>query len=465
MIISPQGGEPRALTQIDGIGAAWSHDSQFIAVTDRPSSEKPFQIDRVSVSTGERRQLTFPPPGWWGDIESRFSPDGKAFAFIRYSTKGRGDVYLSTANGGEVRRLTNIGNWLNGIAWTTDSREIVFNACLEWCGLFRIDVTANQPVPIRIVAALPDAQHPSIGRTADGTERLVFESGAMSVKLLQARRDKPDEDEKALAQSTRGEEVSTFSPDGRTLAFSSRRSGSADFWLATVNGPADPTNLRQLTFKMGGTLVVPFPAWSPDGNRLSFASDVRGRLSVYTVGIEGGEPRRLTKENFEEGFPSWSRDGNFIYFRSKRSGSPALWKSAADGSGLITAVVHGLAMRGVESLDGQELYFVRGEDGSKFWRVPAKGGSEEEIPGSPKVKVSDWAVAEEGIFFLDSQDFSKRGKMPIGLFRPRDGSSELVRWIPRRGLQGNLTTLRDGSVFVWTRWRKESDIVRLDNFR
>ena len=124
----------------------------------------------------------------------------------------------------------------------------------------------------------------------------------MSVKLLQARRDKPDEDEKALAQSTRGEEVSTFSPDGRTLPFSSRRSGSADFWLATVNGPADPTNLRQLTFKMGGTLVVPFPAWSPDGNRLSFASDVRGRLSVYTVGIEGGEPRRLTKENFEEGF-------------------------------------------------------------------------------------------------------------------------------------------------------------------
>ena len=72
MIISPQGGEPRALTQIDGIGAAWSHDSQFIAVTDRPSSEKPFQIDRVSVSTGERRQLTFPPPGWWGDIESAF---------------------------------------------------------------------------------------------------------------------------------------------------------------------------------------------------------------------------------------------------------------------------------------------------------------------------------------------------------------------------------------------------------
>ena len=173
----------------------------------------------------------------------------------------------------------------------------------------------------------------------------------------------------------------------------------------------------------------------------------------------------MTSEAFEEGFPSWSNDGKVIYFRSKRSGSPSIWRIASDGSGEITRVVEGVALRAMESLDGKTLYFTRGYDASPLWKVPAKGGKEQELAGSPKVKVSDWTVVSEGIIYLDSQDNSKPGELPVRLYRPTDGKAETIRWISRDGKVGNMTSARDGGVLVWTRWYKESDIMRIDGFR
>ena len=62
LIISPQGGEPRTVTQIAGVGIGWSADSKFLAVVDRKTPNDAFQIERVTLATGERMQLTTPEP-------------------------------------------------------------------------------------------------------------------------------------------------------------------------------------------------------------------------------------------------------------------------------------------------------------------------------------------------------------------------------------------------------------------
>ncbi len=59
-----------------------------------------------------------------------------------------------------------------------------------------------------------------------------------------------------------------------------------------------------------------YPQWSPDGRQIAFI----GRFvtfqpwHIYLVPAKGGQPRRLTRNQFPEGMPTWSPDGAQIVF-------------------------------------------------------------------------------------------------------------------------------------------------------
>ena len=69
--------------------------------------------------------------------------------------------------------------------------------------------------------------------------------------------------ERFLASSGQNHSPS-FSPDGKTIAFVSDRSGNPEIWLSDADG----TNLRQLTH-FGGPWLGTI-RWSPDGKTLVF---------------------------------------------------------------------------------------------------------------------------------------------------------------------------------------------------
>ncbi len=76
------------------------------------------------------------------------------------------------------------------------------------------------------------------------------------------------------------------SPDGRWVAFMSRRDGNWEVYLVQPDG----SGLRRLTRNPANDGL---PAWSPDGRFLAFVSDRDGRWAVWVVTVEGGEPRKL----------------------------------------------------------------------------------------------------------------------------------------------------------------------------
>ena len=127
-----------------------------------------------------------------------------------------------------------------------------------------------------------------------------------------------------FSSSTRLEHNPAISPDGRTVAFMSSRSGTAEIWACDAEGK----NPVQLT-NFGGP-YTDGPSWSPDGRYIAFTSHAGGNIHIYVVSGGGGDPHRLTTDDAGEEAPSWS-NGEWIYFVSGRTQPENIWKVPVAG--------------------------------------------------------------------------------------------------------------------------------------
>lgn len=117
-----------------------------------------------------------------------------------------------------------------------------------------------------------------------------------------------------------------FSPDGKWYAVSCKAPGESGPDVHIV--PAEGGAARRLTHQP----ISFFHGWSPDGKTIAFTSILNGHEDIYTVPVAGGEPKRLTDAALNDG-AEFSADGQWIYFNSNRSGSMQIWKMRPDGSG------------------------------------------------------------------------------------------------------------------------------------
>ena len=131
------------------------------------------------------------------------------------------------------------------------------------------------------------------------------------------------------------DDQAVLSPDGRTVAFVSSRTGQADVWLLDVVS----RRLRNLTNHPGGDYR---PAWSPDGQWIAFTSDRESAGSqastptsiagfsppqiteLYAVKADGSALRRLTDSDGSVGSAAWSPDGRQLVFYEA---SPVDWRA------------------------------------------------------------------------------------------------------------------------------------------
>jgi Tol biopolymer transport system component len=73
------------------------------------------------------------------------------------------------------------------------------------------------------------------------------------------------------------------------------------------------------------------PAWSPDGERIAFATDRDGNWELYVMEADGAAQRRLTNTQEDESSPAWST-GEIYVMNSDASGLTRLTDNPADDS-------------------------------------------------------------------------------------------------------------------------------------
>lgn len=179
----------------------------------------------------------------------------------------------------------------------------------------------------------------------------------------------------ALTQGLPWDMQPRFSPDGKSIAFTSDRAGGDNIWVMQRDG-SEPRQVTKEDFRLLNNA-----AWSPDGQWLAARKHFTSRRSlgageIWLYHHHGGDGLQLVKRPNDQkdlGEPAFSPDGRYVYYsQDTTSGESFEYNKDSNTeiytiqrldreSGDIESFVFGPggAVRPTPSSDGKYLAFVR----------------------------------------------------------------------------------------------------------
>jgi dipeptidyl aminopeptidase/acylaminoacyl peptidase len=299
---------------------------------DREKDRRLASLWRVPTAGGAAERLT-----WDGNVsDPQFSPDGRYLAFVssrfieRIGTKKeiaeRGQVWALPLDGGEAFPITALDGGVDSFRWSPDGTKIAIVSRDP-----REEPKEGAPAPPIVVTRL---QH-----KRDGGGYLDLRRRHIYVADVTAALEKPGvmAPAKLLTSGPYDHGDVAWSPDGRSLAFSSNRTEdpdaneNADIWLIDAAG-GEP---RRVTTDAG---TDSDPQWSPDGRSIAYVHmpldpPVYATPRLNVIAASGGAPKDLTGtfDRHVSGSPRWSADGTSLLIGLADEGRTPLVRVALNG--------------------------------------------------------------------------------------------------------------------------------------
>jgi len=338
----------------------FSVDGEYLvySVTTSNVGEDTRQSDlwRVRYDGRDRVQLTHTPT----HDESRplWSPDGRSIAFLsdRGGEDAKTQVWLMPASGGDARRLTDFPEGVEDFAWAPGGKRL---AVIAW-DPERPPGTAKPRNPPPVV-----------------TDRYWFKQDETG--YLGARRkhlyvvDFATGKSELLTPGEHDEQLPAWSPDGRYIAYVTKRGADPDrhlnFDIYLVE-PRAGAEERRLTSFAGADLDPEWetrPAWSPDGKRIAYLQGGEDKWVYYSpyqlavIDVATGEATLPAPIDRCFSKPRWARDGRSIYALIEQSRVTHLSRVAL-GSGRVTALTVGPRFDVDFALAADRIVVLGGDD-------------------------------------------------------------------------------------------------------
>jgi dipeptidyl aminopeptidase/acylaminoacyl peptidase len=296
-------------------GPQVSPDGEWVAYTARTANlVKDKRITHVWMTSWDGQRTLQLTRSEESEHTPRWSPDGKYLAFItaRGGDEEPEQVWLLDRTGGEASPLTGFNGDVLDYAWSPDGQKLAL-------------IVADED-PNKKKKGEEDKTPPSIV-----IDRYYFKEDETG--YLGARRqhlyvfDVASRKADNLTPDKYDEGWPSWSPDGRQIAFFSKRGTdpdrSSEFGLYVIapEAGATPKLLTKFQGDTGDSSVMTAPSWRPDGRELAFVAGGDPKLIYYAVdrlavvSADGGTPRILTRTLDRNVIaPRWNRNGRSIYF-------------------------------------------------------------------------------------------------------------------------------------------------------
>ncbi len=285
-------GERRQITFLDGapvrfLSAAddgtlsFGHDGRIHTLA--PAKEEPRTL-RITVATDRRTNDERVIPVAGGADELDVSPDGTEVAFTF-----RGDVFVASVEAGTTKRITTTPDREVGVEFSPDGDGLIYASERDgrW-GIYE-------------------------ARRTREAERYFFSSTLI--------------EETPVVVNDRQNFQPRYSPDGERIAFIEELNRLRV--LDRNSGEVTTLLTEEHIFSTGPTHQF---EWSPDGQWILFTYAVPGLAprEIGAVRTDGsGEVLNLTQSGFQDVWPTWILGGKAMLWRSNRDGLRALAKTGA----------------------------------------------------------------------------------------------------------------------------------------
>ncbi len=258
------------------------------------------------------------------------------------------------------------------------------------------------------------------------------------------------------------EAEASISPDGNYVIYRSGPRGNSDIYLLRIGG-RNPINLTK-----DSTVDDVQPAYSPDGQFISFRSEREGG-GIFIMGATGESVKKLTNFGYH---PAWSPDGKQIAFATEGPASPL---TRLTDSKLWTVNVQTEEKKLLYEVDAVQPDWSPNNLRIAFWALNLRGGQRDlvTIPanGGKAVFVTNdaavdwkpvWSPDGKYLYFISDRGGSMnvwRIAIDEQTGNPQGEPQALVtpsRW------SGDLSFARDGKMLVFTSSDNQANIESIE---
>jgi Tol biopolymer transport system component len=314
-LMKADGSGARQLTDghADDRDPRFSPDGRKVAFSSDRAFKGNYDIWVVDLDTGKLTQWTSSPAD---EFEPAWSSDGSEIAFV----SGAGSIGTSiqtSGAGGKAKTIVSAapGAHMNSPSWSPDGKTLAYTQFA--IGKTRLMVS-SQPGS----AAAAEDVFPFPARWVSGNQLLYTGDGKILLTTLGGEtKAVPFQAKFALNRSSYKHRVLNFdstaprpvkgiinpqlSPDGKRVVFEALN----QLWLLDTAGGKPQVITTGNYYKQS-------PAWSPDGRTIAYSCDKAGTADIYTLDLETKAERRITKfDDSAELAAVWSPDGKQIAFQ------------------------------------------------------------------------------------------------------------------------------------------------------
>ena len=305
----------RLATDFGAMNPKFGPDGQWLYVQDGPDRDH-LSLHRVPVQGGKLEPVTFAGlPADVDRVETVEMPLRRSRMLISARTRSSNALvsFIANSDGSELRRLPSS---VPPGALSPDGRQMVSVRSSFGVKLYRVEAfprPGERPVPEKVLDTPNEEYSPRISPDRSRVLLSSYRPGRWEIWLWNIEFT----DGRPLFSREGGTAGSpAWSPDGKWIAFDARtRNAAGDIWLMPVGG--EP---KILVDHPDDDVT---PCFDPSGRSIAFTSNRTGSFQLFRVPVSGEPAVQVTQSG---AFTcQFSEDGRYIYYLRTRNGGE-IWR-------------------------------------------------------------------------------------------------------------------------------------------